>query len=112
MATHAERLGAEYFQPASLRVKNILCPVGFSEFSRRALNYAVSIARHFQARLFVQHTVHLSVLDIRDRAAVLKEAVREAKVELQRLISDAWYSNLNMPDVVPLGMRATSGIRF
>ena len=43
--------------PSRLNVQNILCPVDFSVFSLRALKYAASIARHFGARLFVQHTI-------------------------------------------------------
>jgi len=40
-----------------LKIENILCPVDFSDFSRRALHYAFSLARHFGSRLLVQHTV-------------------------------------------------------
>ncbi len=37
----------------------ILCPVDFSEFSVRAFHYAVSLAQHYRAKLFVQHVVEL-----------------------------------------------------
>lgn len=33
----------------------ILCPVDFTEFSEKAYAYAYSLARHYRARLFVQH---------------------------------------------------------
>jgi len=36
-------------------VKRILCPVDFSEFSARAYDYALSLARHYQSKLFLQH---------------------------------------------------------
>jgi nucleotide-binding universal stress UspA family protein len=42
-----------------LPVERILCPVDFSEFSLRAYEYASSLARHYHARLFVQHVVEL-----------------------------------------------------
>jgi nucleotide-binding universal stress UspA family protein len=45
--------------PAKLNVQNILCPVDFSVFSQRALKYAASMACHFGARLFVQHTIFI-----------------------------------------------------
>lgn len=45
--------------PARLDIQTILCPVDFSEFSFRALTCAACIGRHFQSRLFVQHTIHL-----------------------------------------------------
>jgi nucleotide-binding universal stress UspA family protein len=40
-----------------MNVKRILCPVDFSEFSRHALDYAVAIARWYDARLIVLHVV-------------------------------------------------------
>jgi nucleotide-binding universal stress UspA family protein len=43
-----------------LQIKNILCPVDFSDFSGRALRYAIGLARHFGSRLFVQHTAQPS----------------------------------------------------
>jgi nucleotide-binding universal stress UspA family protein len=38
-----------------LRIRSILCPVDFSDFSHRAVCYAASLARHFDSRLFIQH---------------------------------------------------------
>src|SRR3989338_1063169 len=59
-----------------LVVKNILCPVDFSVFSLRAFRYAIGIARHFQARLFLQHTqgmgVALALEEMNTGAARLK----------------------------------------
>jgi universal stress protein A len=39
-----------------LQIQSILCPVDFSDFSRQAFQYGVSLARHFGSRLFLQHT--------------------------------------------------------
>src|SRR5258708_19797181 len=39
--------------------RRILCPTDFSEFSDLAYRYALSIACHYRARLFVQHVVEL-----------------------------------------------------
>jgi nucleotide-binding universal stress UspA family protein len=38
-----------------LSIERILCPVDFSECSARAYDYAHSLARHYGAKLFVQH---------------------------------------------------------
>jgi universal stress protein A len=38
-----------------LRIDRILCPVDFSEFSVRAYDYAQSLARQYEAKLFLQH---------------------------------------------------------
>jgi len=42
-----------------LKIKLILCPVDFSEFSSTAFRYALSVAEHYQAKLVVQHIVEL-----------------------------------------------------
>jgi nucleotide-binding universal stress UspA family protein len=39
------------------RIERILCPIDFSEFSARAYDYAQSLARHYQATVFLQHVV-------------------------------------------------------
>jgi nucleotide-binding universal stress UspA family protein len=40
-------------------LRRILCPTDFSEFSDLAFRYAQSLARHYRAKLFVQHVVEL-----------------------------------------------------
>jgi nucleotide-binding universal stress UspA family protein len=40
-----------------LRIERILCPVDFSKSSVGAYAYAQSLARHYQAKLFLQHVV-------------------------------------------------------
>ncbi len=39
------------------RIERILCPVDFSGFSAKAYDYAYSLARHYDARLILQHVV-------------------------------------------------------
>lgn len=39
------------------KIERILCPVDFSEFSEWAYRHALSLARHFRAKLLVQHVV-------------------------------------------------------
>jgi nucleotide-binding universal stress UspA family protein len=41
----------------NLRLRRILCPVDLSEISEQALRHAARIARHYDARLIVQHTL-------------------------------------------------------
>ena len=42
-----------------LKIKVILCPVDFSEFSARAYRYALSLAEHYGAQVVVQHVAEL-----------------------------------------------------
>ena len=44
-----------------LRIERILCPIDFSEFSARAYDYAQSLARHYQAKLFLNHVVDFGI---------------------------------------------------
>src|SRR5215469_10206297 len=39
------------------KFERILCPVDFSEFSAKACEYAYSLAKQYQATLFLQHAV-------------------------------------------------------
>jgi len=41
-------------------IKLILCPIDFSEFSIRAYRHALSLAKHYRAKLVAQHIVELS----------------------------------------------------
>ena len=78
-----------------LAVKNILCPVDFSEFSLQAFRCAVGIARHFQARLFVQHTVHVSAAmflegtDITTAREAIQLSRHDADRRLRGLIAES-----------------------
>ena len=40
-----------------LRIERILCTIDFSESSARAYDYAQSLARHYQATVFLEHVV-------------------------------------------------------
>jgi nucleotide-binding universal stress UspA family protein len=44
-----------------IEIKRILCPVDFSDFSRRALDYAVSLARWYEARVTALHVYPIGV---------------------------------------------------
>ena len=44
-----------------VRIHHILCPIDFSEGSRRALDHAVALARWYHARLSVVHVYPLSI---------------------------------------------------
>jgi len=43
-----------------LKLDRILCPLDFSEFSARAFEYALSLARHYKSKLLVEHVLHLA----------------------------------------------------
>jgi nucleotide-binding universal stress UspA family protein len=69
-----------------LAVRNILCPVDFSEFSSRAVRFASEIARHFGARLIVQHTVPVPTVPIPEGLEVItpEEVMQVAREDAAR----------------------------
>lgn len=40
-----------------LKIARILCPTDFSDFSQRAYDYGLSLARHYKAQLYLLHVV-------------------------------------------------------
>ena len=72
-----------------LRIECILCPVDFSVFSARAYDYAQSLARHYQAKLFLQHVVafDLPIYDYYVPASYMVEQLHQirgdARLQLQ-----------------------------
>jgi nucleotide-binding universal stress UspA family protein len=78
---------------ARIDVRHILCPVDFSEFSARALDHAVRLARFFDADLHVLHVVPI-VLDVVEPYPpvlpdLLMPAVEAAEDRLRRFVAPA-----------------------
>jgi nucleotide-binding universal stress UspA family protein len=79
-----------------LQIRNILCPVDFSDFSRSALRYAISLARHFGSGLVVQHTAQPAYLPMEGLpmegfapsfgAITLKTQLQIARDEIRRML--------------------------
>jgi nucleotide-binding universal stress UspA family protein len=72
-----------------LRIERILCPIDFSEFSARAYDYAQSLARHYQAKLFLNTVVdfglppyeyHTPAIDLTE---VFRQTCADARERLQ-----------------------------
>jgi len=48
-------------QPGEWKIRTILCPTDFSEYSNFAIPYAVSMARSYRARIILLHVTELAV---------------------------------------------------
>ncbi len=48
----------------SISIRNILCPVDFSENSEHALKYAVALAKAYNANLHLLHVVHPPMMSV------------------------------------------------
>lgn len=77
-----------------LQLRNILCPVDFSDFSQSALLYARGLGKHFGARVFVQHTVqpgvaYLGGMDPSPAVVDSEVQIRMAREEVRKMLSEA-----------------------
>jgi len=100
-------------------LKRILCPIDFSEFSIRAYRYALSIASHYGARLFVQHVAELWRYPYADFAATAGlfdefcRALREkGEEQLQQFVKTTTYDKVQPERIVQQGMAADCILAF
>ncbi|MBI3047639.1 MAG: universal stress protein [Acidobacteria bacterium] len=94
LARHV-RLGS-----AMLQIAQVLCPVDFSDFSRRSLDHASALARWYGARLTLLHVFV-------NRPAVDLPPTPMTDGERQRLTSDLRRLAAHVPFEVPLDLRVT-----
>jgi nucleotide-binding universal stress UspA family protein len=102
-----------------LKIKLIVCPTDFSEFSIRAYHYAVSLAEHYRARLVAQHIVELWRYPYADYAASQGDyqefwrALREGGEERLREFAKKHTHDEIQPElVVHEGIAADSVLSF
>lgn len=55
----------------SIKIKKILVPVDFSPFSEAAVDYAVVLAKQFQAEMFLIHVIESQVYSVTDTSMVV-----------------------------------------
>lgn len=101
-----------------LKFAKILCPVDFSEFSAKAYEYASSLARHYGARLFMEHVVQplpalyaeypsLGVVD-----QIQQDLVGNARRELEKMARDHYWNGIEPNLVVQEGLLPASILNF
>jgi len=79
--------------PLPLRIKSILVPLDFSPSSKKALDYAVALARQFKAKLTLLHVVEpMGTPDFAASFPLVMEndkLMAAAKIELERAVKTA-----------------------
>ena len=68
------------------RLKSILCPIDFSEFSVKAYDYAQSLAWHYKAELLAQHVLYSFPAFYTD--AAYKEICRKLRTDALRKLRE------------------------
>ncbi len=103
----------------TLKIKLILCPIDFSEFSVSAYQHALSVAEHYEAKLVAQHIVELwrhPSFDFAASAGLYEEslqALRESgKEQLQEFVKKHTHDEIQPELVVQVGVAADSILSF
>ena len=103
----------------TLKIKLILCPIDFSEFSVSAYQHALSVAEHYQAKLVAQHIAELwrhPSADFAASAGLYEEysqALRESgKKQLQEFVENHPHDEIQPELVVQIGVAADSILSF
>jgi len=102
-----------------LEIKQILCPIDFSEFSIRAYHHAQSLAEHYRAKLVTQHIVELwrypyadyvaSTGDYAEFCRALREGGNE---QLQEFVKNHTHNEIQPELVVQQGAAPDSILSF
>jgi nucleotide-binding universal stress UspA family protein len=100
---------------AMVKIERIVCPVDFSEFSAKAFDYAYSLARHYGARLLVEHvvqplTVTYPYYGFPDSTAydVYGSLASDAEQRLKELVQARSWDGLQPEWIVQKGLAADS----
>lgn len=80
-----------------LKMDRILCPMDFSEYSAKSYEYAYSLARHYHARLFLEHVIQPLNIGLPENAflgtfsEMDKRFIEDAQSQFSELIKkSAW----------------------
>jgi nucleotide-binding universal stress UspA family protein len=85
-----------------IQIRNILCPVDFSEFSRHAVDHAAAMARWYEAQLTVLHVfLNRQAMDLPPITMEEQDRVR-ITARMQQLTA-------HLPGAVPVALRVQEG---
>src|SRR6266403_2263955 len=103
----------------TLKIKLILCPIDFSEFSVTAYQHAISVAKHYEAKLVAQHIVELwrhPSFDFAASAGLYEESLQalgeSGKEQLQEFVKKHTHDEIQPQLVVQVGVAADSILSF
>jgi len=90
-----------------ISLKKILVPVDFSEPSKKAVTYGLSLAEQFNARLILAHIVPESTALLyafpTELPEVEKDQYAKAKYEIEKLVPSDRAANSNLVTIVKVG---------
>ena len=103
-----------------LQIKRILCPVDFSEFSKKACRYAFSLARHYHAKLLLEHVIEpiyvtsplYSYAPPETFDKIYEDLTDQAQQQLHQLVSEGAENGIQANAFVGKGLVAGEILSF
>jgi universal stress protein A len=92
-----------------MEIRHILAPTDFSDHSKKALAYALGLAKHFGAKLSILHVVEIPPYPVEGyapptlAASFLDDLERQAKEELAQLLPEAEAEKVEVARAVVIG---------
>ncbi len=92
-----------------INIKNILCPVDYSVYSEKALQYAIEFAGKYGAKLFLIHVLDIRVYDINDPDLynvniVDAETISKLKERLLKCVTEDTKGRVSVEAIVLQGV--------
>lgn len=98
-----------------LKIERILCPIDFSAPSAKAYEYACSLARRYDATLYLQHTIETLIQAYPYYAfpgTVYKDMIKGAEDRLRKMVNDPLTKKVRTEVTVQVGFAADSILAF
>lgn len=92
-----------------VNLKKILFPTDFSEYSAVAQDYCISIAKKFDAQIYILHVIEIFLPDpdylsiYGDIDKLYKEFEAEAKKYMTQLVNDKQFASLKLQSHITIG---------
>jgi len=100
-----------------LEIKNILCPVDFSDSSQPAIKYAVAIARKFNAKIYIMYVADIDDLSYDDETLIEgdhlgSEKAKEEKAKLINTIPENIRNQVEIETIILAGVPFDEIVNF
>jgi len=99
-----------------IKIETILCPIDYSVYSEKALEYAIALAEKYQAKLYLIHVLDIRIYDMNDPDLynvniVEKGTIDKLKERLLRCIREDIKGKISVEAVVVQGVPFAEIIR-
>ncbi len=92
-----------------INIKNVLCPIDYSVYSEKALQYAIEFAVKYGAKLYLLHVLDIRIYDINDPelynvTVVDKETIDKLSSRLLKCVNEETKGRIAVEAIVVQGV--------